>query len=271
MISDIPVSVAFKVLQAYCHKLVVADWRQPDGPLRLSADLKLADLVDADFFTNTRIFLGALAESDGAPTTATGNLNRLFVHQMFETLKLSNRLRESMRKVCKVVNEQDLWTLHIVRIVSECAGLVVRRKKRFILTKTGRAMLPDEQAGALFHNLFIAYFRRFDLHYDFFLRDVPDIQQTMAVILWRIEIVARHWKAVRGLAPKILLPAVHAQLRQAMRSTFDDEEWILGGYVLHPLVEFGLIERQRDEWPVITEKDFIRTTALWRKFIHFAP
>ena len=46
----------------------------------------------------------------------------------------------------------------------------------------------------------------------------------------------------------------------------------LGGYVLRPLLDVGLLERKSpSEWPGVTEKDEIRTTALWRKFIHFEP
>jgi len=63
--------------------------------------------------------------------------------------------------------------------------------------------------------LFLAYFRRFDLHYDFHLRDVPGIQQTIAVIFWRLDTVARDWKPVRGLTPEILLPGVLNQLRRS--------------------------------------------------------
>jgi hypothetical protein len=53
----------------FWRSLLVADWEQPAGPLRLSADLKLADLAAADFLVNTRVFLAALAEADSAPAT----------------------------------------------------------------------------------------------------------------------------------------------------------------------------------------------------------
>ena len=37
------------------------------------------------------------------------------------------------------------------------------------------------------------------------------------------------------------------------------------------MFDFGLIERQKSgEWPSVTEKDEIRITPLWRKFIGFA-
>ena len=59
-------------------------------------------------------------------------------------------------------------------------------------------------------------------------------------------------------------------MHQAMTYPGDTEEWILAGYVLDALFEFGLIERQHgDEWSHIFEKENVRVTALWRKFISF--
>jgi hypothetical protein len=255
----------------FLRSLLAADWQNPQGPLRLSPNLALADLTSAPFFQNTRVLLAALSDSDGTPATATGNLNRVFVRQLFDRISLPQTARQSTLAVCKVINEFDVWPLHLARIVSECAGLVARRKKRFQLTRLGQTLLPDAQAGALFLRLFLAYFRKFDLHYDFHLREVPGIQQTMAVILWRLDAIAGDWVPVRGLAPQLLLPGVMAQLHQAMAYPHDTEEWILTGYVLDPLFDLGLIERRKaTEWPNITEHDSIRVTPLWRKFISFA-
>jgi hypothetical protein len=104
------------------------------------------------------------------------------------------------------------------------------------------------------------------------LRDVPLIQQSFAVILWRLDTVARDWTPVRGLARHILLRSVFEQLHEAMKSPYDKEEWILAGYVLDPLLNLGLIERKcRSKWPSVTENEQIRTSALWRKFIAFEP
>jgi hypothetical protein len=255
---------------AFLRALLVADWESATGPMRFSSNLTLEDLAEAAFFQNTRILLAALAADKGTAATATGNLNRAFVRQLFDRAILPKPFRESTRHVCKVINEQDLWPMHLVRVVSECGGLMARRRKRFQLTRAGRELLPDGQAGVLFRKVFLAYFRKFDLHYDFHLREVPGIQQTLAVILWRLETVAREWTPVRGLAPQILLPGVLNQLHAAMAYAYDTEEWILGGYVLDPLKDLGLIERTpRGEWPSVTEHDEIRLSALWRKFIHF--
>jgi hypothetical protein len=255
---------------AFLRTLLVADWNAAAGPMRFSPGLAPSDLAESSFLQNARRFLAALEQAGGTAATATGNLNRVFVRQMFDRLVLPERSREMTLQVCKVLNEQDVWVLHVVRIVSECAGLVARRQSRFRLTRAGRELLPETQAGTLFRKLFLAYFRKFDLHYDFFLRDVPGIQETMAVILWRLDNVAHDWTPVRGLARQILLPGVLNQLHAAMfPGGHDTEEWILGGYVLDPLCDLGLLERRpQSDWP-FTEKDQVRTSPLWEKFIHF--
>jgi hypothetical protein len=93
----------------------------------------------------------------------------------------------------------------------------------------------------------------------------------MAVILWRLSSAARDWVPVRGLAPQLLPPEILDELHAAMVSSYDTEEWILAGYVLDPLCDFGLIERQKgQDWRIVIDRDFIRTTPLWRKFITFA-
>jgi hypothetical protein len=270
MIQFIAESGAPESFDDFLCDLLVANWTSPEGPLRLSADLSLADLGSAEFFLNARLFLTALVEENGASATATGNLNRAFVGRMFDRLEIPADSRQSIKHCCKVLNELDLWALHLVRLVSECARLIARRKKRFRVTKAGRGLLPDDQAGALYHALFLAYFRRFDLCY-FQLRDVHGIQQTVATIFWRLDTVARDWTPVRGLAPCILLPGVLAEMHAAMTYPHDTEEWILASYLLNPLLDFGLIEtKKRGEWPGVKEKDAIRVTAIWKKFIRFA-
>lgn len=259
-----------QAFEAFWRSLLVADWESATGPIRFSPNLILSDLTGAKFFQNARVLLAALAAENRTPATATGNLNRAFVARVFDRLNLPPSYRDSIRKVCKVINEHDLWPLHVVRVVAECAGLVTRRNKRFQLTRTGKAALADDQAGELYRRLFLAYFRRFDLHYDFHLRDVPGIQETMAVILWRLDTVARDWTPVRGLAPQVLLPGVLQQLHAAMMSSYDTEEWILGGYVLDPLFDLGLLERKNpSRRPGVTKDDEIRVTSLWRKFVAF--
>jgi hypothetical protein len=256
----------------FLSRLLRADWESAASPMQFSSSLTLSDLAEAPFLHDTRVFLVALAAEEGTPATATGNLTRAFVGRLFDLITLSPTHRDSIRQVCNVINEQDLWPLHLARVVAQLAGLVALRKKRFQITRAGRELLPDDQAGALYRRLFLAYFRRFDLHYDFHLRAVPLIQQSMAVILWRLDTVARNFTPVRGLARQILMPQVFEQLHTAMAFPHDTEEWILGGYVLEPLFDLGLLDRKcRGEVRIVKEHDEVRTSALWRKFISFEP
>ena len=261
---------AFSDVQRFVWSLGIADWKDPNGPMRLSENLKLDELHNAPTFVNARLLMRMLAEEGGTEVTAADNLNRAFVRRVFERMILPKPVRETTLHVCKVINEQDLWLLHLVRIVAECAALIRRRKKHFQLTPRGRALLAEAEAGALYRALFVAFFRRLDLTYIFPWRRVPTIQDTMAVILWRLDEAARDWIEVRGLAPEILLPAVYQELRAVTTFGYDTEEWILAGYVLEPLVGFGLIERRDPgDWPSVTEKDSIRVTKSWYRFLSF--
>jgi hypothetical protein len=101
MIQFIPEPYGREASDPFLRSLLFADWESPDSPLRLNADLKSADLADAEFFLNARLFLVALAEEDGAPATAAGNLTRVFVGQMFDHLKLPQPSRDSIRRSAK--------------------------------------------------------------------------------------------------------------------------------------------------------------------------
>ncbi len=102
------------------------------------------------------------------------------------------------------------------------------------------------------------------------MRDVPGIQQTISVVLWRLDELVEKNFPVRGLAVQVLLPGVMNQLRRAMTSEYDREDQIFAGYVLNPLRRLGLLETKgRGEWPCVEVEDVIRTTPLWRKFIQF--
>lgn len=258
-------------VQQFLNELRCADWNALDGPMRLSSKVAMEDLAGAAFFANARLLLTALAAEDGTAATVAGNLNRAFVGGLFDQLVMDERTRDSLRRVCKVINETDTWALHLARIVVECAGLIRRRAKRYTVTTIGRKLLAEDQAGGLYRALFIAYFRKFDLTYDFHLRPVPEIQETMAAILWRLDAVARDWIPVRNLAARILLPRVHERSLAAMtHPAHDTEEWILGGHVLWPLTDLGLLERRdRGGWRLFEAEDEIRQTRLWRKFIWF--
>lgn len=260
-------------MDIYSMLLLSLEWDHPHTPLRLDARIPAKALAGSAFLNNARLLLTTIARSkDGVAATATGNLNRDLVRQFAVQMRLDPLIREGLLAHYKAFNEQDVWRLHEVRVVCEIAGLLARRKNRFRVTRVGASLLGDDQAGGLFHKLFVTFFRKFDLRYSFDLRDVPSIQHYIGEILWRLDSTARDWVPVQGLAPKVMPPPALEQMHMAMTYEHDTEEWILAGYVLNPLREFGLLERQKkSDWPGIEKHDSIRTTGLWRQFLSFRP
>lgn len=265
-----PFGVPLAVLNRYLKSLYEADWKAPRGAIWFSPEVQLAELARADIFHNARIFLTLLREEAGTPTTATGNLTRAFVERVFDRLRLEESYKASLRGVCKVLNEPDVWPLHQVRLLAEYGKLVARRDKRLVLTKRGREALADGQAGELFRRLFLTFFRTMEMSYLLNLRSIPELQAAMAISLWRLEQVAEGWRAASGMAAQILPPRVLARLVAEQRGVLDSPDYFVAAYVLSPLHDFGLVERrQENEWRLGTE-DTVRVTPLFRRLIRFA-
>lgn len=265
-----PYGVPLDVLNRRLKSLYDADWEEPRGAIRFSANIKLAELTRAEVFHNTRIFLNALLEEGGTPTTAAGYLTRAFVGRVIDRLQLPPGYLKTARAYRKTIDERDIWPLLEVRLVAEYSKLVARRNKRFTVTKLGRELLADERAGELFRRLFLTYFRTMDLCHLVQAREQPEIQATLAITLWRLEQVAENWRAVQGLAAQILPPRVLKHTISQQRGDFDNPDFFIAAYVLEPLRDFGLLERQREsEWR-LGEKDTVRVTPLFRRFIGFA-
>ena len=146
-------------------------WWGPEPLIRLNADLGLADLAGCRFLNNARLLLAALRDAGGAPLTVKGNLARRFVGEMLESLELEEGHKDEVLRYNKVVNEDDLWPLHVLRLVCEAAKLVRKYKKRLVATKLGLALLAEEKAGQLCVRLFDAHFTEFSLAY---LDRLPD-------------------------------------------------------------------------------------------------
>jgi len=257
------------MLNGYFKSLYDADWNDPRGAIRFSDRVALGELNQAVIFHNARMYLNALLAEGGTAATATGNLNRVFVGRMFNELRLVSEYREILRRHCKTVSEMDIWPLHRVRLVAEYGKLTARRKKRHTVTKVGRELLADARAGELFRRLFLTYFRTMDMCYFVRVREMPEIQATLAIILWRLEQVTENWRAVKGIAEQIFPPRLTAHIVGQQHSEFDDPDFFATTYVLTPLKEIGLIERQSEsEWGV-TEENVVRVTLLFRRFISF--
>ncbi len=245
---------------------------EEEGPLRLAADLPLEELEGSDFLADARAFLTHVGEIGGAPATAAGNLKRVFVAEILERMRFPEGSLEELHRMKPVVNEDDAWPLHVLRVNLELAGLVRRRKGKFLLTGEGKKMALPRAAGRLFAHLFRVHFGRFNLKYGRWAREEPDLQSMLPLLLWQIGMRAQEWISVEVLARSIL-PAVLEDAEDGDSGAFRAGVQNLVAFILWPLTRFGLLEiravgeNQDLRWRA--EDHEVRVTPLFGRFISF--
>jgi len=242
------------------------------SPLQLSESLPADELEGSAFLANARTFLTALVETDGTPATAAGNLKRAFVAEMVEQLRFEEGYLDELFRVNKVVNEEDVRTLHVLRVNLEVGGLLKRRKGRFSLTRKGKELAKPDQVGRLFAHLFRTYFGEFNIAYGSRGAEEPTLQRAVPILLWQIGARAREWISLRDLAVQILPRRPDMPPPEESRRWWPEES-SLHWWVLRPLKGFGLLE-ERDHAPTTPpprrpqEIEF-RTTSLYGAFLRF--
>ena len=238
---------------AHAHALLDGGW-DGGGPLRLAEDLGLDQLGGARMLTNARVLLGAAVEREGLPATKAGNLKRVFVTEMLDRMTWRDGYAERVRLMNKAINEHDVWALHVLRVVLEVSGLLRRRKDRFKVTRVGRRLAGEQQAGALLAHIFRAHFRDFNLAYGDPVAADPFIQSVVPLLLWQIGAEARGWVDPDALARRVLPDVLHNDRGDPLMLS-DGGVARCRRHVVEPLVEFGLLEER-----VISQSD-----ELWRR------
>lgn len=248
-------------------RLIYLPWDDNNFPLKFNKELSCSDIKDSIFFTNTAIFLKTLVEMEKEPTaTAGGSLNRKIVKKLFDTLILDEDDKRFVLGYNKVINEIDVFPLHVARIVCESAGIIHKRKNKFLVTKKYQNLLSEDKTGELYHLLFNAYFRKFNIGYLDVSPDWDCIQDTVAYSLHRIGEVACDNIDMEDLSNKMLLPAVKDEVNASL-TPYTSIEWILSTRIVEPLQGFGLLECSyiKKKWQ--SELATVRKTELFDKFI----
>lgn len=244
-------------------RLIYSPWDENDFPLKFNKELTLKDVKGSTFFTNTCFFLKALIENEKENTaTATGNLTRKIVKILFDRLVFKEGKKEHILKYNKVINEEDVFELHIVRVVCEGAGLIHRRKNKFLVVKKHQNLLLEEKAGELYHLLFNGYFKKFNLGYVDRLPEADCIQQTISYSFYRLGEIAKKYINIKNLENKIFLPAVKDEVGAAI-SNYSEFEWIITSRILRPLKDLGLLECKYIHKKWSNEIDEIRKTQIF--------
>jgi hypothetical protein len=147
---------------------------EPSGSnqaIRLEPDLADAEISGSAVTANALLLLRRAAETGGLKLTATGNLSRAMVEEMFGIIKAPDYDKTELLRFQKVINEPDFLPLHFIRILTQAAKLIRTHRGKMIPTPLGRRMLAAEQHGPLqallFHaalwHMNIAYFDRYPL------------------------------------------------------------------------------------------------------------
>jgi hypothetical protein len=227
---------------AQAQSLLEGDWKG-DGPLRITENLSLDQLVGVLMLTNARILLQAAIDRDGLPATEAGNLRRVVVTEMLDRMTWPDGYAERVRQANKTINEHDVWPLHILRVVLDVAGLLRRRKGQFKVTRDGRRLAKEPNAGTLLTHLFRAYYRNFNLAYGDQDADAPQLQYVVPLLLWRIGVEARSWVDPEALAEQVLPDSLRSDPEDPPMSS-DRGVTRCRRRVVEPLVRFGLLQER---------------------------
>src|SRR5438445_13349985 len=136
--------LAFNSLNALRHEPSASN-----HAIRLEPDLPDAEISGSAVTANALILLRRAADTGGLKLTATGNLARAVVEEMFGVIETPDHDKDELFRFQKVINEPDLLPLHFIRILTQAAKLIRTHRGKLLPTPLGRRMLAAEQHGPL--------------------------------------------------------------------------------------------------------------------------
>jgi hypothetical protein len=239
--------------------------RIEDGPTLLNENLKIEDLSVSLVLHHAQLVLKAIVSAGGAPLTQKGSLTRKFTEEMIQAFNWPKYEEKTLKKYCKVINEQDFLPLHFIHILLRSAGIIRKYKKKVIITKSGKEYLEPRSEGKFFAALFKALVNDFNLAY---LDRVPIeqvIQPQIGFILYLISKEADEW-----INPDRLMKLTIIPVETIFGGHLDYPNMIFEARVLRFMKWFGLMEERvlsdEDVYPII--RDY-RKTELFNKFISY--
>src|SRR5712671_7351093 len=234
--------------------------------IRLEPGLADVEIAGSAVTANALSLLRRAAETGGLKLTATGNLSRAVVEEMFEIIKAPDYDKAELLRFQKVINEPDFLPLHFIRILTQAAKLFRTYRGKLVPTRLGKRMLALEHHGPLQAVLFYVAFWRLNLAY--FDRYALDSwpQSEVGVILWSLSTSAHDW-----LPRETLTRLCASPVMGVLESQWDFGSSAMEARILRPLVGFGLLE-SRSEGRSATElvdPRLYRKAPLFDRFVKF--
>ena len=234
--------------------------------IRLGADLADAEISGSAVTANALILLRRAADTGGLKLTATGNLSRAVVEEMFGIIQAPDYDKDELLRFQKVINEPDLLPLHFIRILTQAAKLSRTHRGKLLPTPLGRRMLAAEQHGPLQALLFHVALWHINLAY-FDRRPLDSWPQSdVGVVLWSLSASANDWLPRETLTRLCTIPVIGV-----LELQWDFGSSAMEARILRPLVWFGVLESRPRTRSVteLVERRLYRKAPLFDRFVKF--
>lgn len=245
------------------YSLTRPDWL--GRSVQMNDDLTHEEASKSELVHNAAVLLHAVMILGSVKATTTGAFNRKFANQMLDEMLFPEGVRESVRRVCKVVNQRDVPHLELLRHLLPAAGLLLFRKGEFRLTRKAKDLLNANRAGELYALLFQTYVTRINFAAGDWLPDAPGVQHCFGFSLYQIHRCANEWVEIADIARSLFLPAVIDQLPAL--SFAESDATYARNRIVRPLEQFALISVERED-PYKTVAR-IRKSPLFDRFLRF--
>lgn len=187
-----------------------------------------------------RLMIVRAIAGKGLALTAKGNLSRADVGALFAELDWPDFDKEMTLALNKVLNEHDVYPVHMARIVAGEAKLLRRHKGRFLATNRAKVLIQPGQEAALYRAVFETLLWRINLAYFDGVAIVDWPQDHIGLVLWSLSVSAQSWMAPGALMPICTLPYGAEPLNQ-----WHTPEYAFEARVLRQLTYLGLMEARR--------------------------
>jgi hypothetical protein len=236
------------------------------GAIRLAADLTDQELQKSAMAQNALVLLHAASDGPGLKLTATGNLSRSVVAEMYKLFTWPGYDMTGEFQFHKVVNEQDFLPLYFVRHTFQAAKLVRKHKDHLRITPAGRRLLEPRNSPALQAILFHTVFWTLDLSYLGRDRFGAWPQRDSGIVLWSLSVAGNGWATREDLTRICTIPIIGV-----LESGWDIGSYAMEAKMLRPLLWFGILEYRELDNPDTAgrKKHCYRKTALFDRFLSF--
>lgn len=194
-------------------------------------------VAEAPLLALTRLMIERAQALGGLTLTATGSLSRADVRAFFDEMTWPGYDKANVLVMNKVLNEADVMPVEITRRIAQDVKLLRKREKRLLASKSGTMLIREDQAGALFRQLFVTTF--WDVNLAYFDRVPLEAwpQNHIGIVLWCLSVAGHEWFKAEDLIRTCTV----------WDGTLDEGPVDFAGFafesrVLRPLTWFGLME-----------------------------